>query len=202
MAKDETSTVPELEKKRFSSNQGQDRYRSGGDGKSAYRFIEAKFEGETPGMSGYVFQCHSEQRKRGQFKETMGALKTFASTKYVSHIDYLTPFFFDLSEPALIKPTLTSKKSTITLNYGTTKEISSASQDELEEFRLKLKDFINDEKAVKTTKRSLHNVVWGQCSHMLRTKPKGDEDYKRIELDGDVVELLKHVRSMCRINDD
>ena len=93
--KEEASTVPkqEREKKIFSSNRGHGRYRSRGSGKTVYRVIGAKFEGEPPGMSGHVFQYHSEQRKRSQFEEIMGTLKTFASTKYVIHINYLTPIF-------------------------------------------------------------------------------------------------------------
>ena len=53
-------------------------------------------------------------------------------------------------------------------------------------------------KLVKTIKRSLHNVVWGQCSHMLQTKLKGDNELKKIDLDGDVVALLKQIRGACR----
>jgi len=46
-------------------------------------------------------------------------------------------------------------------------------------------------KAVKAIKRSLHNVVWGQYSHMLKPKLRGDNELKQIILDGDVVALLK-----------
>ena len=74
-----------------------------------------KYRGETTGMGGHVFQCHSETRERGQFEETLGALKTFASTKYVAHIDYLTPIFVNLTQPFLVKPTLDSKKETLIL---------------------------------------------------------------------------------------
>ena len=125
-------------------------------------------------MSGHVFQCHSEQRVSGEFDDTMGALKTFASTKYVLYIDYLNPFFVDLSEPTLIKPKLRSTTETINLKNELTRKVSSSSTEELEELKMKLKEFLKDEKAVKTIKRSLHNMVWGQCSHILRTKLKGD----------------------------
>ena len=53
-------------------------------------------------------------------------------------------------------------------------------------------------KSVKTIKMSLHNVVWGQCSHMLRTNLKGDNELKKIDLDGDVVALLKNIRGACQ----
>ena len=67
-------------------------------------------KGETIDMLGYAFEGYSKQRKRGQFEDTMGALKTYASTKCVSHIDYLTPIFTDLSQPVLKTLTLANKR--------------------------------------------------------------------------------------------
>ena len=135
--------------------------RGGGGGKPKHS-IYTKFNGETVGMGGHVFQCHSEQRERGQFEETLGALKTFASTKYVSYIDYLTPIFVNLTQPILIKPTLSSKKETLVLENKEVCTIETSTQEEIEEFKIKLKEFLKDEKAVKTIKRSLHSMVWGQ----------------------------------------
>ena len=67
----------------------------------------------------YVFQCLSEQRRRGGYEETMGALETFASTKYIAHIDYLTPIFVNLTDPTLVKSTLTNTKTTLVLKDDT-----------------------------------------------------------------------------------
>jgi len=97
-----------------------------------------------------------------EYEERMGALKTFAPTKYVSHIDYLTPIFVDLSEPTLPKPVLSNTKKIVTLKDDSKIETKSSTRKELEEYRLKLKEFLKDENAVKTIKRSLHNVMWGQ----------------------------------------
>ena len=176
------------------------RYRSGRgreNGKQTHK-VYTKYRGETTGMGGHVFQCHSETRERGQFEETLGALKTFASTKYVAHIDYLTPIFVNLTQPFLIKPTLDSKKETLTLKDGGTRDVDVSCQEEVEEFKIKLKEYLKDEKSVKAIKRSLYNVVWGQCSHMMRTKLNGNSNFEKIELTGDVVELLKMVRGACR----
>jgi len=101
-------------------------------------------------------------------------------------------------DPILIKPTLANTQTIVTLKDDLTMATDSSTREELEEYHLKLKDFIKDEKAVKTTKRSLHNVAWGQCSHMLRTKLKGDDESAKIEIDGDVVELLKKIRGVCQ----
>ena len=74
----------------------------------------------------------------------------------------------------------------------------SATREDVEEYRLKLIEYIKDERSVKATKISLHNVVWGQCSHMLRTKLRGDDDFINIGKDGDVVELLQKIRGVYR----
>jgi len=74
----------------------------------------------------------------------------------------------------------------------------SASTEEIEEYRIKLKEFLKDEKAVRTTKGSSHNGMCGKYSHMLPTKLKGDEDFIKIETSGDVVELLKKIRGVFR----
>ena len=99
--------------------------------------MRERFKGETAGMGGHVFQVHSEQRVSGQFDDTMGALKTFASTKYVSYIDYLTPIFIDLSEPTLTKPRLSSRTEIITLKDDSTRKVDSSTTEEIEEFKMK-----------------------------------------------------------------
>lgn len=150
----------------------------GGDRKRPFKAKE-RFKGEKVSMNGNVFQCNSEQTVRGEFEETMGALKTFTSTKYVVYIDYLTLIFVDIQEPTLSKPMLSSAMETIELVDGMTRKVINSSTEELQEFKMKLKEFLKDEKAVKAIKRSLYNVVWGQCSHMLRTKLRGDNDLKK-----------------------
>jgi len=83
------------------------------------------------------------------------------------YIDYLTPIFVDISEPTLNKPTLNSTTEEVIFKDGSKRDIVSSTTEELEEYKMKLKEFLKDKKAVRTIKRSLNNVVWGQCSHML-----------------------------------
>ena len=139
MGKEGISTKQDRER-----NRSTNRYRSKNrdDRKTPYK--KESFKGETAGMSGHVFQCHSEQRVKGEFDETMGALKTFASTKYVSYIDYLTPIFVDISEPTLVKPKLSNTEETVTLKDGSERTFRSSTTEELEEFRIKLKEFLKD----------------------------------------------------------
>jgi len=95
------------------------------------------------------------------------------------------------------EPKLATTEEVITLKDDSKMKISSSTTEELEEFRIKIKEYLKDVKSVKTIKRSLHNMTWGQCSHMLQIKLKGDDELKKIELEGDVVALLKKIRGAC-----
>ena len=88
------------------------------------------FTDDTPGMKGQFFQLHSEKKKGGQFEDTLDQLKTFASTKYLSYIDYLSPVFIDLSQPKLVKAILINNKIKATLVDGTEIEIGSGTEQE------------------------------------------------------------------------
>ena len=83
------------------------------------------FHGDTRDLNGHVFQIHSEQIKRNQFNDTMDALKTFASQKYVKHIDYIMPLFVDFSAPSIPRPVqpASKAKNEVTLQDGTKMEI-------------------------------------------------------------------------------
>ena len=54
-------------------------------------------KGDMTELNGRVFKIHSEQRKKGQFDDTLDTLKIYVSSKYVKYIQYLTPIFVDLS---------------------------------------------------------------------------------------------------------
>jgi len=92
----------------------------------------------------------------------MGALKTFDFTKHVSHINYLIPIFTDLTQPNLIKSSLSNTKTQVTLKNDSKIMTDRASREEIEQYKIKLKEYLKEEKAVRTTKLSLHNMVWGQ----------------------------------------
>ena len=155
--------------------------------------------GDTKDMNGHVFQIHSEQRKKNQFNDTMDALKTYASQKYVKHIDYLTPLFVDLSVPEIRRPVPVAKNMVeVTMPDGTKKEIADMDTVEEEEFRYKAKAYAKESAAFKSTVRSLFNVIWGQCSQMMKRKLKGDENMKKVEKDGNAAELLKMIRGVSR----
>jgi len=125
-----TKKMTSFTKRTWNKHRGGGDNRSDGDINPPHKSKE-RFKGEITGTSGHVFQYHSEQRVSGKFEDTMGALKTFASTKYVLYIDYLTPIFVDLSEPTLTKPKFSGTTETITLKDKTTRDIKSHSTEKL-----------------------------------------------------------------------
>ena len=72
------------------------------------------FKGETKEINRNVFQTHLEQRKRGQFPDTLSALKLYASIIYKNYIRYLSPLFNKLEQPDVLEPeqNFTKPKST------------------------------------------------------------------------------------------
>jgi len=74
-----------------------------------------KIKGETSGIIGVVFQCHSKQQKRGQFDETMGGAKDARFHKIRLTYRLLNPYFTDLTQPTLTKPSFSNTKSQVTL---------------------------------------------------------------------------------------
>lgn len=62
------------------------------------------FVGDTKGMNGHVFQVHAEQKKRGQFQDTLDMLKIYASTAFKKDITSLNILFSELKEPRIPEP--------------------------------------------------------------------------------------------------
>ena len=53
-----------------------------------------------------MFQVHAEQRKRGQFQDSIAGMKVWASTAYKEESIYLDSIFDDLTEPVIHVPDL------------------------------------------------------------------------------------------------
>lgn len=121
------------------------------------------FKGETKEMNGNVFQTHSEQRKRGQYQDTMNALKVYSSTIYKKDIKYLNPLFNRLEQPDVPAPER---------SFITTEEIGKDGDIIIKEtptpfesavYIKRIKTWIKATDTLDPTLRSLYNIVWGQC---------------------------------------
>ena len=55
-------------------------------------------------MNGHVFQLQVEQRKKGQYQETMEQLHVYASNTYKKEIKHLKVLFTQLQKPNIVKP--------------------------------------------------------------------------------------------------
>ena len=184
--------------KQFPNQMTNDKTRSKYAARSYLKTNET-FKGGTIDMQGNVFQTNSEQKIKTQFEDTMEALKTYASQKYVKHIELLTPLFTDLTNPKVSKPTpRIDKKIEVTLADGSKKEIYDLDDFEREAYRCEVKNYAKECATLKTTMRSMFNVVTGQCSRMMKSKLKGEDNYKKIEEDGDVASLLRLIRATSR----
>ena len=55
-------------------------------------------------MNGQIFQLQLEQKKKGQFQETLNQLQIYLSSNYKKDIKHLKILFTALQQPVIIKP--------------------------------------------------------------------------------------------------
>ena len=58
------------------------------------------FTGDSTEMNGRMFQLHGEQRKRGQFQDTLDMVRVHASKCMKKDINKLNPLFVNLLQPS------------------------------------------------------------------------------------------------------
>ena len=106
-------------------------------------------------MNGHVFQLPFKRKIRDQFKETMEALRFYASAEYKTDLNYLKPVFKNLSTPVLKMP-VKPKATTRTEADGSTTLVDPSEE---------IKRFADDKERLRSTVRG-YNVVWGQTSEL------------------------------------
>ena len=138
------------------------------------------FTGKTKEMNGHVFQLRVEQKKKGQFQETLEQLQVYASLAYKNEIKYLKVLFTQLQEPNIIKPEPPKGGNT---------------QDDTI-YREEVRQYIKEKRNLDTTLVSIYNVVWGQCSKLLQNKLKSNPKYTSFDDNSDVVSLLTEIKTL------
>ena len=63
-------------------------------------------------------------------------------------------------------------------------------------FQENLKQWIKDTKSLKETTKLLYNIVWYQCSKLMKNRLLEVREFENIETAGDVTRLLKEVRGV------
>ena len=149
------------------------------------------FKGETLKMNGHVFQLHAERKNKAQFTDTMEALRIYASTAYKNDIESLTVLFMELEEPTVAEPQ--GPEETVTFDDD---GVSTTSVSKFQEtiYNERIKQWIRDERSLKQSIRSIYNIVWGQCSKLMKDKVTMMKDFDSTEAKGDVTALLKEIR--------
>ena len=108
-----------------------------------------------------------EQRRKGQFQDTVDQLFIYAATNYTKEIKHLKPMFTNLEKPNIGAPQpLGRRRATMTA---------------LEETVLteEMKQYIKDKRNVNIALASLYAVTWGQCSRLLQHKLKALQCYEK-----------------------
>ena len=142
------------------------------------------FKGSMASMNGNVFQLPGERKKRGQFQETIKALKTLASLEFKKEIMYLEPLFRKLENPRLLKP-VKPEPTTVTDADGNVQEAKIDTVD-MDIYKAKVAEYVKKEERIEQTKASLFNP----------NKLKGVKGYETMELTADVAGLLKSIRDL------
>ena len=154
------------------------------------------FCGNVAGMNGNVFQLHSERRKRGQFRDTLEALKTLASTEFKQEVRYLEPLFRLLQDPVVPLPVKPKEEKMVDPNDET--KVITVPPDEvyLDIYKVELTEYVKQSERLRQTKSALVNIVLGQCSEPMKNKLKGIKGFDIMEQNGDVASILQAVRDL------
>ena len=142
-------------------------------------------------MNGHVFELHSERKNKAQFADTMEALMIYASTLCKSDKESLNVLFTELKRPKVAEPP-EPKITTIKDEFGKTKDVVSKFEETI--YSERIKQWIRDEKSLQSSTRALYNIVWGQCSKLMKDKLSMAKNYVRFEEECDVTALLNEIR--------
>ena len=144
------------------------------------------FTGKTKEMNSHVFQLQVEQKRKGQYQETLDQLQVYASATYKRDIKVLKVLFTDLEQPKLAIPIPTKDPTPV---------------EELL-FKEEVRQYSKDKKSLESTLVSLYNVVWGQCSKLMQNKLKANPKYDTFNNASDVVTLLKEIKLLSNKIDE
>ena len=144
----------------------------------------AKFEGMSPKMQGKVFQVNGEQRKQGQFKNTLDQLKIYASENFPKDVKKMDCLFGSKITKPMVKLPDEPKKE------NGKSELTRA-QEKI--FKARINLFIKEEKSLNDSLTALYNVAWGQCSVMMQDRLESSKRFKVFDANSDVAALLNKI---------
>lgn len=130
-------------------------------------------------MNGHVFQTHSERNKPGQFKETLNALKLIASTEHKKEelLHHLEPLFRRLESPMVPLPVKPEPEEV--MQDGNL--VLKANEVKTDINKENVKAYSAQEDRLNATTTALFNIIWSQCSKLLKGKLKLSPSFEKVE---------------------
>ena len=138
-------------------------------------------------MLGRVFQVNGEQRKRGQFKDTVDILKIYASDNFKKDVKAMESLFGDNIQ----KPELKEPSEPTVMNDE--KEVTKT---QIRIYEVKITAVVKKEKSLENSLTALFNIIWGQCSVMMQNRLELIPRYESMNTDADVATLPREIRSI------
>ena len=118
-----------------------------------------------------------EQKKKGQFQETLDQPQIYSSSNYKKDIKHLKVLFAE-RQPVIVKPEASD-------NMTKGEQVMFAEQ---------VRQYIKGSRSLDTSLASLYNIVWGQCSWLLQNKLKSSNRYTEFDNNCDVAGLLTEIK--------
>ena len=156
-------------------------------GRGGTRPSRTRFIGGSADMLGYVFQVNGEQRKRGQFKNTLDMLRIYTSKNMQKEMDMISCLFDDnIIAPEVLEPDEPEVKSG-------KDELTKA---QVSIFNERINFFIKEERILRSATMALYNVTWRQCSPMMQNRLESSVSYIRIKSESKVTSLLIEIKGV------
>ncbi len=132
-------------------------------------------------MNGHVFQCSEERSNRMQFKKTKEALQAYGKT-YLKHAADLAPLFAVIMlEPELKMPQEPGPNPSRSAEMIYTE---------------KVKVYVKCESTLVRNMATIHAVVWGQCSKVMKARLKSLDGCQAKADANDCLLLMQSIRAV------
>ena len=151
-------------------------------GKGSYNSAAVKFRGDTEDMNGHVFQCHEESRNKQQFLKTLEAL--------YAYINKNLEFAGDVAD-------MCKDFTIVDLKTCIPADISDTASNTMKRIWMKKVDiYVERMSALDNNLRTIFQIIWGQCSTMMKTKLKAVDLYDNKSKEKDCIWLLKEIKGI------
>jgi hypothetical protein len=143
-----------------------------------------KFRGNTDGMKGHVYQCHSETIDKQQFLKTNSILE--------EHINKTFTFPADIApvcKAGFVIPTIVQPPNLTEEEYKTDMGKKMI-------WEIEIKTFMKRRDMQESNKRAVYAIIWGQSSPMMQSKIESLDAHKIKSEACDCVWLLQEIQGV------